>query len=47
MDQIKRAHDFQDQSNEQPEAAAGQDPLRQLNDLELVLCSGGEGVLTW
>ena len=47
MDQIKRAHDFQDQGSEQPEAAAGQDTLRTLDDLELVLCSGGDGVLTW
>ena len=46
MDQIKRANDLQDQANEQAEAA-GQDPVRTLNDLELVLCSGGDGVLTW
>ena len=47
MDQIKRAHDFQDQAAEQPEATPGQETLRTLNDLELVLCSGGDGILTW
>jgi len=46
MDQIKRAHEFETQPADEQAVPASQE-LRTLNDLELVLCGGGEGVLTW
>ena len=46
MDQIKRAHDFQDQPATQAEAAPDQE-LRTLDDLELVLAGGGDGGVCW
>jgi hypothetical protein len=46
MDQIKRAHEAQDhQADEQ--AVPSTPELRTLNDLELVLCGGGDGMVTW
>ena len=47
MDQIKRAHEFQDDQVEQQEAAAPVQELRTLSDLELVLAGGGDGMVTW
>ena len=46
MDQIKRAHEIQIDQPEPQEAAAAKEP-RTLNELELVLASGGDGMINW
>lgn len=49
MEQIKLAADLsQEQTLEQETAAkAGANDVRTLNDLEMVLCGGGDGAVNW
>ena len=49
MDQIKLAATLSQDEIQQPEAAkpVKADDLRKLNDLELMLCGGGDGGICW
>jgi diacylglycerol kinase family enzyme len=46
MDQIQRAHEIEMEQPERQEAAAAKEP-RTLDELELVLASGGDGMINW
>jgi len=48
MDQGKRALEISRNESERQVASAPTSPeVRTLNDLELVLCGGGEAIITW
>jgi hypothetical protein len=48
MDQGKRALEISRNESEQQAAPAPSSPeVRTLNDLELVLCGGGDGSVAW
>ena len=47
MDQTKRTNDISRDENEHAPAPAPSTEVRTLNELELVLCGGGDGVIHW
>jgi len=47
MDQAKRTTDVSLDPSEQPAPAHTSTELRTLSELELVLCGGGDGYITW
>ena len=47
MDQTKRSNDVSRDDNEQAVSPALSKEVRTLNDLELVICGGGDGIIHW